>query len=150
MIPEEAGLGYAPSWKEEEESGVFALLEKKRETDEFFATTTSGPHRDRFRFSFGEKEFSTAASTGQIRLASLILKMAQAEFFFSRCGRRPILLLDDVLLEIDPVKRKRVISRLPLYEQAFFTFLPDEPFPAYKKSDTLVYQLLNGKVSVHG
>jgi DNA replication and repair protein RecF len=92
-------------------------LRKKRETDSFFSTTTTGPHRDRFRFSFGEKDFTAAASTGQIRLASLILKTAQAAFFSSqdawqegaaapasRSGRKPVLLLDDVLLEMDPGK----------------------------------------------
>ena len=146
----EVRLRYVPSWQEEEEAAVFQLLEKKRGSDEFFSTTTTGPHRDRFRFFFGEKEFTAAASTGQIRLASLILKAAQAEFFSSCSGRRPILLLDDVLLEMDTAKRKRFIARLPLYEQVFFTFLPDEQFYAYKKSDTLVYQVQDGRVCVHG
>jgi DNA replication and repair protein RecF len=142
-------IRYIPSWQREEEEAIVRLLFQKREKDAFFSTTTTGPHRDKFRFSFGEKDFTAAASTGQIRLASLILKTAQAAFFLNRSGRRPILLLDDVLLEMDPARRRRFIARFPPYEQAFFTFLPDEQFPAYKKSDTLVYQVHGGRLG-HG
>jgi DNA replication and repair protein RecF len=143
-------IRYFPSWQQEEFGGVEELLRRKRDTDSFFSTTTTGPHRDRFCFYFGEKNFTAAASTGQIRLASLILKTAQAAFFLNRSGRKPVLLLDDVLLEMDPGKRKRFISQFPPYEQAFFTFLPDEQFPAYRKSDTLVYMVCNGRFCVNG
>jgi DNA replication and repair protein RecF len=143
-------IRYSPSWQREDFDGAKDFLRKKRETDSFFSTTTTGPHRDRFRFYFGEKDFTAAASTGQIRLASLILKTAQAAFFSSRSGRKPILLLDDVLLEMDPGRRKRFIAQFPPYEQAFFTFLPDEQFPAYKKSDTLVYQVQSGRFCENG
>jgi DNA replication and repair protein RecF len=140
-------IRYLPSWQEEEYGAALEFLRSKKDADVFFSTTTSGPHRDRFRFYFGDKEFTAAASTGQIRLASLILKTAQAAFFLNRSGRKPILLLDDVLLEMDPEKRRRFISRFPPYEQAFFTFLPDEQFPAYQKSDTLIYRVRNGRFS---
>ncbi|MDR1933443.1 MAG: DNA replication and repair protein RecF [Spirochaetales bacterium] len=143
-------IRYVPSWQREDFGGVEEFLRKKRDTDSFFCTTTTGPHRDRFRFYFDGRDFTAAASTGQIRLASLILKTAQAAFFLNRSGRKPILLLDDVLLEMDPVKRKRFIAQFPPYEQAFFTFLPDEQFPAYKKSDTLVYMVRSGRFCVNG
>ncbi|MCL1818421.1 MAG: DNA replication and repair protein RecF, partial [Spirochaetaceae bacterium] len=139
-------IRYLPSWRGEDEAAVRETLDGKISQDLFFSTTTTGPHRDRFRFFFGEKDFSAAASTGQIRLASLILKAAQAEFFLSRAGRKPILLLDDVLLEMDPQRRKRFLAQLPPREQAFFTFLPDEQFPAYRKSDTLVYMVRGGRL----
>jgi DNA replication and repair protein RecF len=59
-------------------------------------------------------------------------------------GKKPILLLDDVLLELDPEKRRRFLEALPEYDQAFYTFLPEEPYQRYQKSDTLVYQVQNG------
>jgi DNA replication and repair protein RecF len=142
--PAEVEIRYSPSWREEGCEAALEFLRSKREADSFFLTTTTGPHRDRFRFYFGGKEFTAAASTGQIRLASLILKTAQASFFLSRRGRKPILLLDDVLLEMDPGRRRRFISLFPPYEQAFFTFLPDEQFSAYRKSDTLIYKVQGG------
>ncbi|MDR1626698.1 MAG: DNA replication and repair protein RecF [Spirochaetia bacterium] len=141
----EVEIGYSPSWQGEDRETALGFLRSKREADSFFSTTTTGPHRDRFRFYFGGRDFCAAASTGQIRLASLILKTAQATFFLSRSGRKPILLLDDVLLEMDPDRRRRFISLFPPYEQAFFTFLPDERFSAYQKRDTLVYQVCEGR-----
>jgi DNA replication and repair protein RecF len=33
---------------------------------------------------------------------------------------------------------------MPEYDQAFYTFLPEEPFDRYRKSDTLVYYVRNG------
>jgi DNA replication and repair protein RecF len=143
-------IRYYPSWREEKYEAGLEFLRSRREADSFFSTTTTGPHRDRFRFYFGDKEFPAAASTGQIRLASLILKTAQAEFFFSRSGRKPVLLLDDVLLEMDPGRRRRFISSFPPYEQAFFTFLPDEQFSAYRKRDTLIYRVCGGGFRAEG
>ena len=146
--PGDAGvkIRYLPSWRGEDAGEVMRTLNEKSSQDILFSTTTTGPHRDRFRFFLREKDFCAAASTGQIRLASLILRAAQAEFFLSRSGRKPILLLDDVLLEMDPDRRKRFLEHLPPCEQAFFTFLPDEQFHSYRKTDTLVYKVRGGRV----
>ncbi len=138
------GIRYLPSWRSSDPGEVRNELKKKRDADFQFSTTTSGPHRDRFRFLFGGRDFSAAASTGQIRLASLVLKAAQAAFFTSQTGRLPTILLDDVLLEMDPPRRQRFIARFPPYRQAFFTFLPDERFSAYAKGDTLIYRVREG------
>lgn len=143
-------IRYLPSWAHPGIDETEDLLRRRRDADTLFSTTTTGPHRDRFRFIFGEKDFAAAASTGQIRLASLILKMAQAAFFTDRSGRRPVLLLDDVLLEMDPPRRRRFIERFPPYEQAFFTFLPDERFSSYRKGDTLLYKVSDGRFFSHG
>lgn len=107
---------------------VLAVLEEKREQDLLYGTTTSGPHRDRFVFRLAGKDFARIASTGQLRLMSLILRIGQSRYFSQKTGRRPVLLLDDVLLELDSERRKRFLAQLPEYEQAFFTFLPDEKY----------------------
>jgi DNA replication and repair protein RecF len=36
---------------------------------------------------------------------------------------------------------------MPGYDQAFFTFLPEEPYEHYRGKDTLVYRVTNGKLS---
>ena len=107
---------------------VCRLLEEKREQDLLYGTTSSGPHRDRFIFRLAGSDFARIASTGQLRLMSLILRIGQCRYFSEKTGRRPILLLDDVLLELDSERRKRFLAQLPEYEQAFFTFLPDEKY----------------------
>ena len=68
--------------------------------------------------------------------------------FSEKTGKSPILLLDDVLLELDGEKRRRFLAAMPEYEQAFYTFLPEEHYEKYRKTDTLVYYMDSGRASV--
>jgi DNA replication and repair protein RecF len=137
-------LDYSPSWKTESADEVLSVLAEKRSLDISMCTSMSGPHRDRIRFVRNKKAFIPTASTGQRRLLSLLLRTAQATFFTELTGRLPVLLMDDVLLELDPDKRQRFNSLLPEYDQLFCTFLPGEPFERYKKSGTRVYHISQG------
>ncbi len=107
-------------------------------------TTMSGPHRDKVRFMKGAKQFVPSASTGQRRLISLILRIAQAQYYTVITQKKPILLMDDVLLELDPDKRQKVTALLPEYEQLFCTFLPGEPYERYKKTTTKIFKIEGG------
>jgi len=140
------GVSYVPSWKKENR------LAECRPADLAQGTSVSGPHRDKYLFVKGESygagrgEFSETASTGQRRLLALLLRVAQARCFSGMSGKTPVLLLDDVLLELDGEKRRRFLSVMPAYEQAFFTFLPEEPYKKYAKSGTLVYYVKSGSI----
>jgi DNA replication and repair protein RecF len=132
-------IRYQPSWQglaHPEE--VTSHLGACRGRDRLLGLSTSGPHRDVFSYVLEGRDYPHFASTGQLRLCALALRIAQALFLAQRTGRKPILLLDDVLLELDPSRKKSFIARFPPYEQAFFTFLPDENFPSYRTPDTLL------------
>ncbi len=142
-------VDYRPSWKKDPPlDKVLAVLESRRDMDLSLGTTTTGPHRDRFRFVMDGADYTQTASTGQLRLTSLVLRVAQARFFSDRAGRKPLLLLDDVLLELDPTRRERFLHALPAFRQAFFTLLPDEQFTGLRKADTLVYRVHNGRIEL--
>ena len=141
------GVNYIPSYKIENVDAIIALLAGKRGADISMGVSLFGPHRDRYLFTREGKEFSGNASTGQRRLLALLLRIAQAKVFTEKTGKKPVLLLDDVLLELDGEKRRKFISIMPEYEQAFFTFLPEEPFESYRKLDTLVYYLDSGRLT---
>ena len=132
---------YIPSWKNDDAA---AALAEHRSRDIYAGLSLSGPHRDRYVFSCMGNEFAGKASTGQRRLLALLLRAAQARRFSEMTGKKPMLLLDDVLLELDGKKRQKFISVLPDYNQAFFTFLPEEPFKRYQKNSTLVYNVNKG------
>ncbi|MDR2509069.1 MAG: DNA replication and repair protein RecF [Spirochaetaceae bacterium] len=136
---------YRPSWKTENAVEVLEDLEKKRTRDIMIGLSLSGPHRDSYCFTKDEDDFSKKASTGQRRLLALLIRAAQARRYNEKCGNKPILLLDDVLLELDGEKRVKFLSILPEYEQAFYTFLPEEQYGRYIKNDTLVYAIDNGR-----
>ncbi|MCL2380321.1 MAG: DNA replication and repair protein RecF [Treponema sp.] len=142
-----AGIGvtYIPSWKGDDVSSITAQLCGRREADISFGASLSGPHRDRYLFTKEGEDFSARASTGQRRLLSLLLRVAQAKVFSEKTGKRPVLLLDDVLLELDREKRRNFLLAMPEYEQAFYTFLPGE-YDNYRKSDTIVYRIESGQV----
>lgn len=140
-------LDYRPSWRElHDPSAVMEHLAHKRDQEEALRTTTSGPHRDRVLFRYEGRDFLQIASTGQQRLLALILRVAQARFFAAQTGRLPVLLLDDVLLELDPGRRARFVDRLPASAQRIFTFLPGEPYGAYRTAETLIYSVSDGQL----
>ena len=157
---------YIQSWKSTNEDDILIHLKHRRAADMAAGLSLTGPHRDRYLFAHNKSvsylsqdnilqnnasnnnmtDFTITASTGQKRLLALLLRAAQARRFSAVTGQNPILLLDDVLLEMDGEKRRRFISVLPAYDQAFYTFLPDEPYQRYQKEDTLVYWVKDGKV----
>jgi DNA replication and repair protein RecF len=141
-------VSYVPSWKEENADFLLQYLEDKRQSDIVMKTSLSGPHRDRYVFLRNGSEFSGKASTGQRRLLALLMRIAQAHRYTEVTGKTPILLLDDVLLELDPEKRQNFVSVMPEYSQAFFTFLPEEPYQRYQQDDTMVYHVKEGKLTL--
>ena len=144
-------ISYGPSWKFENENrnltlqDVINIIYSKRDNDKIQETTMSGPHRDRINFVKDRKLFIPTASTGQCRLVSLILRVAQAVFYSRSTNLKPVLLMDDVLLELDPDKRAKLTALLPDYEQLFCTFLPGEPYERYMHDTTRVYKINKGE-----
>jgi DNA replication and repair protein RecF len=146
LLGEELLLNYKPSWSVSAEvGGILERLAGKRLEELAFGTSLSGPHRDRWTFDLGGRDFTATASTGQLRLLSLSLRMVQAEYYTAATERLPVLLLDDVLLELDRGKRQRFLELLPRAAQAFFTFLPGENWEEYSTSSTLVYEVRDGR-----
>jgi DNA replication and repair protein RecF len=138
-------IRYRPCWEGlHTTDDILAHLAARRERDRLLGTTTSGPHRDACAYVASGKDYTRIASTGQLRLCALALRVAQARFLAERTGRTPVLLLDDVLLELDPGRKRAFLSRFPPYEQAFFTFLPDESWQSFKTPDTMVFTVAKG------
>lgn len=147
-------INYEPSWKEILDSTgkhfpsiyeIYDYLKQKREVDKTNETTMTGPHRDKINFVLDNRLFVPTASTGQCRLISLILRVAQSIFYTQTTGLKPVILMDDVLLELDPDKRAKLTILLPEYEQLFCTFLPGEPYERYMRDTTRVYKIKNGE-----
>ncbi len=143
----EVEIDYTPSWRNcATEDEVVEHLSTHRERDRIMATTTSGIHRDRFVVSCQGQSFDQSGSTGQLRLASLVLRSAQMAFYEKMAGKKPVILVDDVLLELDHTRRERFLANLNPYSQALFTFLPDEHYSAsLRDADSLLYTVTEGR-----
>lgn len=144
----ELEIKYQPSWSDmTEKDEIVSYLESTEERDLKMSCTTSGIHRDRFSVMYGGIPFSSIGSTGQIRLCSLLFRISESIYFSRMTGRKPVILLDDVLLELDDRKRSLLLSELSGYSQAFYTFLPREKyFDEGKKADFFAVE--NGRFSL--
>ncbi|WP_024655381.1 DNA replication/repair protein RecF [Borrelia hispanica] len=116
-----------------------------REKDELYSETTLiGPHRDLYEILNDHRVFTDHASTGQIRVLALIYRLVQVIIFNDKFNMSPILLFDDVFLELDSIKRRKVFEILPKDSQCFFTFL-DDCYDVNRESNFIVYRMNNGR-----
>ena len=140
-------VSYKSSWDDlNDVSMIVEHLKDIHERDLKLLTTTSGIHRDRFNVNDENGPLVITGSTGQIRLASLLFRIAEARIFKAKTGKNPILLIDDVLLELDDKKRARFLEELNSYSQAFYTFLPRESYFNEKKDNLIEYNVVEGKL----
>ncbi len=106
------------------ESARAALARRLAETAEkeiWNGTTLVGPHRDDLVFRLGGRDLSTFASRGQQRTAILALKLAELDLLTGLDGRAPLLLLDDVFSELDPLRRGHLVRRIAELPQTLVT-----------------------------
>ncbi len=87
-------------------------LHAARQEDIRRATTTVGPHRDDVKLLLGDREARTFGSQGQQRTIVLALKLAELDVVLAERGEAPVLLLDDVMSELDPHRRQRLVERI--------------------------------------
>jgi DNA replication and repair protein RecF len=93
----------------EGESPTIELLEARLERDLERGATGLGPHLDDVLLTSGTRELRSFGSQGEQRLTVLALLLTEAELIAERRGFAPLLLLDDVLSELDP-NRRRVLA----------------------------------------
>jgi DNA replication and repair protein RecF len=84
-------------------------LEARLDRDLERGSTGLGPHLDDVVLSSGPRDLRSFGSQGEQRLTVLALLLAEAELIADRRGFPPLLLLDDVLSELDP-DRRRVLA----------------------------------------
>jgi DNA replication and repair protein RecF len=83
--------------------------------------TAVGPQRDDIEVWLDEHEARLFASQGQQRSAVLSLKLAELHYLAEVTGEQPVLLLDDVMSELDPARRERLLAALQPGPQALIT-----------------------------
>jgi len=110
---EPTGFAYRPNFNATDAAELMDKLVAGRGRDRILKSTGSGPHRDDFDFTLQDRAAKDFASEGQQRALVLSLRLAQADWFRSRLNVLPVLLADDVLGELDPVRRERFWRAIP-------------------------------------
>jgi DNA replication and repair protein RecF len=126
---EELGLAGA-MLRYEGESPTLEALEARFERDLDRGSTGIGPHLDDVALLAAERDLRAFGSQGEQRLAVLALLLAEAELVAGQRGFPPLLLLDDVLSELDPDRRRILAERLRAFGQSVITTTNAAALPA--------------------
>ena len=105
---------------EDLEEALAAAFSARREREIAAAQTLAGPHRDDLAIAAGETDLRRLGSQGEQRTAALALLLAHRDHLSARAAQ-PILLLDDVLSELDPERRERLLAAVGRDGQAVVT-----------------------------
>lgn len=108
--------------------------------------TSVGPHRDDFKLTINDVDAARFASRGQARIATLSLKLAEAQYLSDVRGENPLILLDDVFSELDPVRREMVLSLVSHYEQSLITTSDMDNIPKNSTSNMKMFKISEGRI----
>ena len=140
---EELGLAGGELSYEAEAPSV-SELEARTPRDLERGTTSLGPHLDDVGVLAGGRDLRAFGSQGEQRLAVLALLLGEAELLEERRGVRPLLLLDDVLSELDPDRRRILADRLRASGQALVTSASRNALPGEPAQTVVVAQSSDG------
>jgi len=114
LVPEgeTAGMVYAPDTAVASAGEFAALLAKSRPREVLLKSTERGLHRDDLELLLNDRPAKQFASEGQQRCLVIALRLAQAAYYLAKGGVTPVLLCDDVLGELDPVRREKFWASL--------------------------------------
>ena len=124
----ERGVSYGDLSPEQVRASFLAHLHAGRTRDLAAGMSLLGPHRDDLGFYLGNRNLRHFGSRGQQRTAALASKMAELAIMAAVGGESPILLLDDVMSELDAVRRGMVVDALLSAPQAIITTTDWERF----------------------
>jgi DNA replication and repair protein RecF len=101
---------------------LLQLQLRERQAEEIArGVSVVGPHRDDLRFSVNQIDVETFGSRGQQRTVALAVKIAETEILKQAFGESPILLLDDVMSELDAMRRHYLMARIDQHRQTIIT-----------------------------
>lgn len=95
-------------------------LEKNLSAEMKLRYTLAGVHRDDVNFFINGLAARDFASQGQLRSAALALKLSEAEIIRRKNKTNPVVILDDILSELDFIRRDYVIHHIEK-SQVFIT-----------------------------
>jgi DNA replication and repair protein RecF len=124
-----AQLEYAPRAAGSAEEIRVGLIER-READLRLGRSSWGPHLDELKIALSGRSLRRYGSQGQQRAALLALLFAERDALLEARRVAPLLLLDDVMSELDPGRRRRLVERLARGGQALITAAAEDSLPS--------------------
>ncbi len=108
--PTQLGVKYETAWIN---NGLSDALAQGRSDDVRRGLSLVGPHRDDVALLIEGRPSRTQASQGEQRTLALALRLAAHRHIAVLTGAPPLLLLDDVFSELDPIRSDALVRHLP-------------------------------------
>jgi len=146
--------GQRPTVSQEEVRRIserFAAQLREVRTEEIARGATKlGPHRDDISFLVDDVDMRAYGSRGQQRTVALSLKLAEVELMREETGETPILLLDDVLSELDTLRRKALLAMLGDGLQVILTTTQMGSYPQGFLETSSLWRVEQGRIRPEG
>lgn len=123
------------------ESSFRESLNRSREKELERGQTLVGPHRDDIEISLDGVDLRRYGSCGQQRLVAVAMRFAEANMLNDFYRDPPVLMLDEILVELDLPTREKIVDHLKAYSQIFIASV--SPLQL-NDSDVTYYTIENG------
>ncbi len=128
-------------------NALYQRLEQLRDAELASGSSLVGPHKHEIVFLYDQKDSRFYCSQGQQRALILSFKMAQIVYYYKLHEAYPILLLDDVLSELDFVKRGALLEFLQSIKTQIFLTTTDLQLPEELRMDeSKVFEVKEGRI----
>lgn len=94
-------------------------------------TTYFGVHRAEYQFYYKNSLSRRFSSQGEKRMFTLIMKLASEAILSNHRNKKPILLIDDAMLELDNYKRDKILEYIKSLGQVFITVTEKEKVKSF-------------------
>ena len=106
-----------------------------------------GPHRDDIEFTVGGVDMGVYGSRGQQRTVALSMRLAEARYLNAKVNDKPVLLLDDVLSELDEMRRHHLLDSIESYQQVVFTTTDLRQFAPGFTTEAMILKVSAGSIA---
>ncbi|MBE6893151.1 MAG: DNA replication/repair protein RecF [Ruminococcaceae bacterium] len=121
----------------------YDALQNSRNYDFEHGSTSVGPHRDDLEVTLDKMPVRSFGSQGQQRSCILSLKLGEAKMLGEAMGEPPLILLDDVMSELDSLRRDYILNSIG-ESQIFLTCCDKELFSGLE--DGKVFTMEKGRI----
>ncbi|MBP1568835.1 MAG: DNA replication/repair protein RecF [Oscillospiraceae bacterium] len=117
----------------------YDALQNSRNYDFEHGSTSVGPHRDDLEVTLDKMPVRSFGSQGQQRSCILSLKLGEAKMLGEAMGEPPLILLDDVMSELDSLRRDYILNSIG-ESQIFLTCCDKELFSGLEDGKVFIMQ----------
>ena len=114
-------------------------LKNARNYDFEHGATSVGPHRDDLEVTLDKMPVRSFGSQGQQRSCILSLKLGEAKMLGEAMGEPPLILLDDVMSELDSIRRDYLLNSIG-ESQIFLTCCDKELFSGLSEGKVFIME----------